>query len=779
MRRALITATATVLLATACTSGSSSDAEPPGTSGATTTTSEIVELAAGDLRFISSLRTFDECEALLDHIHTEAAERVGPWGLQTDGWFGPVFFEEGDVIATEETEAPASAEADVGANDFDRTTAASGDSESGGGPVAGEDFSGTNVQELGVDEADLVKTDGERILVLAGNQLIVVDPTTGTETDRLTVAEGWNPEMFLAGDEILLMTRGEITVDPETSTSDAEASFAEDAIEPWYGGSATVIQRISLGGTPAVLETLRVEGDYLSARSVGGTALIVMRHDPQWQLPFVFPQSEAGEDRAAEANREIVRETDLDDWLPNYTVEVDGRVVDEGRLTGCGQVHAPTEFSGFGTSPVLTVPIAGDLDPGTASTVLAPGEIVYASTSSVVVATTNWLDVDEVDDEAAWEEAWANRRTNVHRFDTSGAAPTYASSGSVEGVIRDQFSLSEFDGHLRVVTTTGEPWNETSSSQVRVLRETEAELVEVGSVGDIGNGEDVQSVRFVGDIAYVVTFRQIAPFYTIDQSVPEEPRILGELKIPGFSSYLHPIGEGRVLGVGSDADEETGIVTGAKVSLFDVTDLGDPQEVAVWSAPDGWNDVGWEHRSFLWWEPEQIAVIPVQLWAENWSGAVVLQVQGSELVEIGRIDHVDEAGAPPGTTECDVLEPSDLGLDDRDPAEFTSELEFLLTDGYGLTLLCGADDAPAAVDHECYVAPYFAEEAARLGFDVPQGEQLVTCWPSQQLPTIVRSLVVGDDLWTLSGPWGDLSQGGRLQSNAINGLERGAVVDLS
>ena len=98
-----------------------------------------------------------------------------------------------------------------------------------------------------------------------------------------------------------------------------------------------------------------------------------------------------------------------------------------------------------------------------------------------------------------------------------------------------------------------------------------------------------------------------------------------------------------MLGVGSDADLD-GRVTGSKVSIFDVSDPADPQEVAVWSAPGGWNDIGWEHRSFLWWGPEQLAVIPVNVWnnGENWAGAVVLKVDGTTIEEVGRIDHIDE-----------------------------------------------------------------------------------------------------------------------------------------
>ena len=207
-------------------------------------------------------------------------------------------------------------------------------------------------------------------------------------------------------------------------------------------------------------------------------------------------------------------------------------------------------------------------------------------------------------------------------------------SGAVAGDVRDQFSFSEYDGHLRVITTTGESWDESSETFVRVLREGDGELREVGSVGDMGNGEAVQSVRMIGDVGYVVTFRQVDPFYTLDLSDPENPKVVGELKIPGFSSYLHPIGNGRVLGVGSDGTDD-GFITGSKVSIFDVSDPADPQEVAIWSAPDGWTDVGWDHRSFLWWEAEQLAVVPVQIWSEGWAGAVVLKVEGNEFVNEG------------------------------------------------------------------------------------------------------------------------------------------------
>ncbi len=519
-----------------------------------------------------------------------------------------------------------------------------------------------------------------------------------------------------------------------------------------------------------------VEGDYVSARSVDGVARVIIRSNPQYNFPFVYPQNEAGEDIAREANQAAIRQSELSDWLPSFALEGPGGATETGLLPDCSTVNAPTEFSGFGVLSVLSVPVAGEIADRETTSVLAPGDIVYGSTESIFVATQTWPDWGILEDDAnAWEEAWNARHTSIHRFGLGETSAAYTASGSVPGDLRNQFSLSEYEGHLRVVTTTGDTWDESSESFVRVLRETDGELIEVGSVGDMGKGEAVQSVRFVGDVGYVVTFRQIDPFYTLDLSDPENPRVVGELKIPGFSSYLHPIGDGRVLGVGSDADLD-GRVTGSKVSIFDVSDPANPLEVSVWQAPGAWNDIGWEHRSFLWWEPEQMAVVPVNVWenGENWAGAVVLKVDGSEITEVGRIDHIDE-GEEIGVTECDVLTSDDLPSN-GDPDEFESELEWIVSDSYSRIIVCEEGETATVSGFQCYDEPWILDEAERLGFDLPAGTTIAYCWQDgNQAPVISRTMVINaDELWTLSSDWGWPSpqSPARLQINDMSSLER-------
>ena len=703
----------------------------------------VVELGSGDVVLTAGLVRFNDCDALLDYLHEEYSARVGPWGFDRGGWFGPMPIME-EVM-------PDSAMADdSGASQAVSTTATIVLTED-------VDFSGTNVQEVGVDEADIVKTDGRRIFTLSSGRLVVVDAASRRSVGAVTVAEGWGRELFIDGDSLLLITR---------STSDSP------------DGSETVIQRIDVSGSPEIVETLNVQGNYISARSVGGTARVILRYDPQWNFPFVFPQTEAAESVAEQANRAAVLNSTLDDWLPHYTVgSADSST--GSLLTACDDVHAPSLFSGFGGTAVISVPVDGEFDPSESTAVMAPGDTVYASTGSLYVATTRWVDSDEFADDDEREDAWRQRLTSIHRFDITGAEADYAASGEVLGVIHNQFSLSEHDSHLRVVTTVGGPWGDQSESQVRVLSTDGDVMVEVGSVGDIGRGEQVQSVRFVGDVGYVVTFRQVDPFYTIDLSDPANPAILGELKIPGFSSYLHPIGDMLVLGVGSDADED-GRVTGAKVSLFDVSDLAAPREVAVWTAPDGWNDIGWDHRAFLWWAPESLAVIPVTVWNDtvgnDWSGAVVLRVSDGTITEVGRVDHTVE-GEEPGQTDCRRLTEADLESTDMD--DFSTELEYMISDEYTAVLACEPGEA-GMTGFECYEEPFFVEEAENLG--LLRGEESISlCWPNEQPNVIVRSIVVSDDLWTLGfRGWGrhDGQATARLHVNDLATLERLAALEL-
>jgi hypothetical protein len=237
--------------------------------------------------------------------------------------------------------------------------------------------------------------------------------------------------------------------------------------------------------------------------------------------------------------------------------------------------------------------------------------------------------------------------TEVHQFDLDGPDVTYRASGSVPGRLLNQWALSEHDGHLRIATTEDEMTaGEASHSSVRILRERDGELREIGHVGDLGRGERIFAVRYVGDVAFVVTFRQVDPLYTVDLSDPTDPKVLGELKVPGYSAYLHPIDDDHILGVGQDADAD-GRTTGVQVSLFDVADLERPQRVAQLSlGRDTTTSVEFDHRAFVYWPAEQLAVLPVEAWTQGKTGAAVLTIDLQDgLAERGIVEHAPRQGA--------------------------------------------------------------------------------------------------------------------------------------
>lgn len=218
--------------------------------------------------------------------------------------------------------------------------------------------------------------------------------------------------------------------------------------------------------------------------------------------------------------------------------------------------------------------------------------------------------------------------TDLHVFDVEGAVVSHVASGNVAGNLINQYAMSIHDGVLRTATTA---WDDTgrTESLVTTFRVEGTDLVRLGQVGDLGPDEDIQAVRFMGTTAYVVTFRRTDPLYVVDLSDPRAPRTRGELKIEGYSAYLHPLGAGQLLGVGQDADPATGITRGVQVSTFDVTDPTAPARIDVDVTPDSNSEVEWEPHA-LTVTDEREAIVPVEIWdpttPQGQLGALVYEI---------------------------------------------------------------------------------------------------------------------------------------------------------
>ncbi len=770
-RKILASGFALAMLATAC----GDDVATPDVVLPAPTGDETITVNSGDIQLTSGLATFGSCDALLTHLQTEGAERVGAWGFNSgDYWGGPVMFDEDVIMVEDAMEEAATDTADATTATTAQSQTFSADGEAG--LVEGEDFSGTNNQEAGVDEPDYVKTDGQRILTMTNGQFTYVDANDGAPEVRGSIALGHNTrEMLVVGDRVYLFgtSYGEEFYPEIIMEDDAEADFAGDVETSrptgFQGPSVDIIELdISNADSPSITSTLSIEGHYLSARLVDGTISVALQSD-QHDLGFVFPQGSNGEEAAARFNKEVVMETAIGDWLPNYSF--DGS---EGQLSDCADVHAPAEFAGFGSLSVISIDGTSGLDTPAAASVLASGQNIYASTNTMWISTNQWYDWANFTEDQR-ETAEQNFTSQLHGFTISGETPEYLASGSVRGHLLNQFAMSEHDGVLRVATTDGTIWGNQGSSEsfVTTFAIEDNELVQLGQVGEMGKGEQIFAVRFVGETAYVVTFRQTDPFYTVDLSDPANPEVLGELKITGYSGQLHPLGPDHVLGIGQEATEE-GWETGAKVTLFDVSDLANPIDVANWTVDNSWSDAQWDHKAFLWWPQEQLAVLPVQNWSEQFWGAVAFRIDldAGTITEAGRISHEPDATEAVGTTDCEVFasdafeqfrgEENDLGY-------MSEEINFMIQED-GLQFQdCGPNQSGATglfCEDWDWIQMTDTQRDA-LGLD----GTLQLCYPEGpgQDP-IVRTIVIGDTLWSLS--WS------RLQANDLGDLTAGEFVSI-
>lgn len=567
--------------------------------GETSSTERPFDLDPNDaVRLYSA---FEDCDGVVDWTKAEMLERVTPYGLD----MYPVYWGRDGVWmedAPAATEAPAADESTGGASNDSGT-------------------SGTNTQEAGVDEGDITETDGRFVYSIIDNRLRSVDLDTATVLADLEVPLG-ESQMVLVGDVLVVATNS------------------------WSQSTSTVVTRYSIdSGVPVFRRRDHLEGSMVSMRVVDGVVQLVLQAGITNRLDFVSPRDGTtdAQEAAKERNIEVIEALDAEDLLPrSFEESALGAWGTPAVAIDCARMGHPGDFSGWGITWVAVLDTE-TLDTDAASVPLGAAGLItqagstYTSEESLYVTTNRWNDV--VDEE------WVSNnpespRTVIHRFSLLDGVE-YVASGEVIGTLLNSYSMSEFEGDLRVATTAySDDFGGGQDNGVHVLRVDGADLVEVGSVRGLGRGEQIQGVRFDGPRGYVVTFRQVDPLYVIDLSNPSNPAMVGELKIPGYSTYLKPIGGGRLIGVGMSGTE-TGQITGVQVSLFDVSDPAAPRQVATAEIAE-WSEATWDPHAFLWWEPTGQIVIPKEMNCVEFGGpgcesAVVLRLESDELVEQGRL----------------------------------------------------------------------------------------------------------------------------------------------
>lgn len=479
------------------------------------------------------------------------------------------------------------------------------DAPNQGGPAA---YTTTNLQVSGVDEPDFVKNDATRLFVLTGRTLYVQKswPAHELATVGTLQIEGWPREMLLdERDRIVVFS----DVTPGVSRDRWSANcWGESCPVPRGTTTKITVVDVSELSEPKLLREDYLPGAYRSARRIGSSVRVVLQSDiglPEG-LRFYLDESEqqpGRTDRLVEIaaweelmrkNEAIIRSNKLADWIaPAKRRSSDGRIHE--LPLECGGFSKPSGPTRLGLLTVATLDLDEHDGPVRREGVIAQTEEVYASPTALYVTNRHW---------SFDEEQQGGAATYIHKFDTTDPSRArYVASGTVEGAIVDQFSLDEYEGHLRVAT------NRNRVSRVFVLEHQGDRLEVVGASEDLAPGETLFSARFMGTRGYVVTaVVNIDPFFTIDLSDPTRPRKVGELELPGFSTYLHPIDEDHVLAIGRDG------VGATKLSLFDVSDFAKPREKfqalvgdkGIWGESEAESD----HRAFNYFPEKKLLALP-------------------------------------------------------------------------------------------------------------------------------------------------------------------------
>ena len=569
----------------------------------------------------SALEPFDSCDEILEYAREHRwAYNAYPYGVTTDVMFL----------------------SSAGAAEDSAVRAAVPQTDS-----LGPSETGTNTQEIGIDEPDIAKLSGTTLFRVQGKALRSYDVSGDSAEllDEIELEGGSDTQLLIAGDKAL------VTWDGYDNKRDTPIAFVAEV-------------DISDPAAMSVLRRLELDGANVSARLQGSTARLVIQSQPRYPgLGMGSPQPEPLPMEDGDAPTGATGETgpepeenDEPEWLPQASlldIETGERVTTP--IAGCDDVSYPDEFSGLGLLSVLTIDMESGIAPTDVDSVLTDGTTVYASDGSLYVATLKMTPPNDgvvnsigrlIGPDTGVIPSQQSGETAIHRFDTAGIDETeYVASGEVPGRLIGQFAMSESEGVLRVASTKGDTWTRgpgESESMITTLAESDGELEELGSVGGLGRGEEIYAVRFIGDMGYVVTFEQTDPLYTVDLSDPADPVTTGELKIPGYSAYLHPVADGRLLGIGQ-AGTESGTITGAQASLFDVADPTQPERLDALDLADGrWSSTSteWDHHAFLFSPEHSMAVVPVQSYGrDGLRGAIVMSVDPeSGLAEVARLE---------------------------------------------------------------------------------------------------------------------------------------------
>lgn len=411
------------------------------------------------------------------------------------------------------------------------------------------DYSTTNIQVLGVDEADIVKADGKYVYAVSGNSVVIIDAYPAENARIISqIKMEENPVGIFVNENKLVV----------------------------FGSNFVKVYDVSDRETPILSRDVSFDGNYLDSRMIGDYVYVIVSSPINYQGEIELPKiSSGGKDQTTPANE--IYYFNVPDYSYNFTT-----IISVNTQNDAEQISKETFLIGWTQN-------------------------IYVSSNNIYITNTTYND-EKILNSMAYPET--TDETIIHKISIADGKIEYKSWGGVPGTVLNQFSMDEYQGYFRIATTTG--WMENNN--VYVL---DNDLKVVGKIEGLAPGEKIYSARFLGNRAYLVTFKKIDPLFVVDLKDPENPTVLGELKIPGFSDYLHPYDENHIIGVGKNAVDEGSFAwyQGVKIALFDVSDPENPVEISEYSIGDRGTDsyALTDHKAFLFSRSKNLLVIPISL----------------------------------------------------------------------------------------------------------------------------------------------------------------------
>ena len=533
------------------------------------------------------------------------------------------------------------------------------------------DYSGTNVQVAGVDEGDIIKTDGQFIYTVSGQTLFVVKAVPGANASvlsRVQFTQGQPSGLFIDGDQLVVF--GQVS----------DYSIFENLSIPASTQMTFVdVYDISDKVAPKKVKEYLFEGGYTESRMVDGTAYIITQEYPQYRprpLPMIVEDGVARDvavssvkympiayDSVSFVGINAVDLASLKSSTETITVESGTQVYMSQNNIYLASTKYINEWQIQQDVMISVVqPMLSDADQALIKKVNAVDDAVLSKDEkkqkvmNIVSRYVQYLPSKEQDalEQKIQDQVDAKLKqydyfeyTIVNKIAVNGLQIEPSAYAQVPGSLNNQFSMDEFDDVLRIATTTSQRWmNGNWTESQNHLYTLDADLKVLDKIDDIAPGESIYAARFMGDRLYLVTFKQTDPFFVYDLSNPKDIKVLGKLKIPGFSRYLHPYDATHVIGIGQDASD-SGRTQGLKISLFDVSDVAHPKEVASWVSGERYasSTAEYEHKAFLFDKQKDLLVIPAYSYSWNgnsydgYNGALVFNITSSSITLRGLIDH--------------------------------------------------------------------------------------------------------------------------------------------